>query len=233
MEAFRKRGAAISVCALPDEDLATLHLPEGIVIGGDLTCDNIRRAWIDKTMRKFGRMDVLINNAGVGLYAPPSEAPVDLTRRMFEVNVFAPMCLAQLVIPQMRKQGAGCIVNLGSVGGLVSLPWASMYCATKFAMHALSDSLRREMKGTGVHVVKVCPGIVDTAFREHVLYGQAPGNVSDIRRIVSPQAVAARIVSAVERRTRTVFVPRIGRAFTSMEFVTQGLMDWYLARLNK
>jgi short-subunit dehydrogenase len=82
--------------------------------------------------------------------------------------------------------------------------------------------------GTGIRVMKVCPGIVDTKFRDHVLAGTAPGRVEDIRRIVSPDQVASAIIRGLERRKRTVFVPKIGLIFTSLDFFAPWLMDWYV-----
>jgi short-subunit dehydrogenase len=147
---------------------------------------------------------------------------------MFDVNVFAALALTQLVLPHMRTRKFGAIVNLGSVGGKVSLPWAVMYCATKWALHCIDDSLRRELQATGVRVMKVCPGIVDTKFREHVLAGTAPGKVEDIRRVVSPDEVAQAIVRGLERGKRTIYVPKIGFVFTSLEFFAPRVMDSYL-----
>ena len=103
-----------------------------------------------------------------------------------------------------------------------------MYCSSKWAMHCIDDSLRRELRGSGIHVVKVCPGIVATKFREHVLAGRAPGAVEEIRRVVTPDEVARAIVRGMERKKQTVYVPRIGFAFTSLELLAPGLMDRYL-----
>jgi short-subunit dehydrogenase len=164
----------------------------------------------------------------VGLYAPPSTVNVELARRMFDVNVFAPLALSQLAIAVMRKQGGGAIVNVGSVGGYVSLPWAVMYCASKFALHAVSDSQRRELAKEGIRVTKVCPGIVDTEFREHVLGGAAPPKVADIKRVVSPDQVAATIVKAARTGAHTLYVPQIGRLFTALDAISSRVMDWYL-----
>jgi short-subunit dehydrogenase len=82
--------------------------------------------------------------------------------------------------------------------------------------------------GTGIRVMKVCPGIVDTRFRDHVLAGNAPGRVEDIRRLVSPDQVAAGLIRGVERHRRTVFVPKIGFIFTSLDFFAPRVMDWYI-----
>jgi short-subunit dehydrogenase len=174
---------------------------------------------------------VLINSAGVGLYAPATEVPLEMFSRLFDVNVLAPLALAQMTIPTMRSHGAGTIVNITSVAGEVSLPWAAAYSSCKFALNAVHDSLRRELRGDCIHLIKVCPGIVDTEFRNNVLAGAPPSGVERIRRIVTPEAVASRILDAIERRRSTVYVPRIGNIFALMGSIAPWLMDLYLWRL--
>jgi short-subunit dehydrogenase len=149
------------------------------------------------------------------------------------VNVLAPLAMAQLVIPAMRRQGGGTIVNIGSVAGLVSLPWAAGYSASKFAVDAVTDSLRRELRRDCIRVLQVCPGIVATAFRDHVLAGTAPPEVSRIRRVVSADHVASKIHRAVERRQSVLYVPRIGRLFALADAIAPWLMDWYLSRYSR
>jgi short-subunit dehydrogenase len=209
----------------------TADAPDGaLAIAGDVTTPEARQRAVALTLERWGRIDLLINNAAVGLYAPPSTVDVELTKRLFDVNVFGALAMAQQVVPIMLRQGSGTIVNIGSVGGLVSLPWAVVYCASKFALHAIDDSLYRELRPQGIRVIKVCPGIIATRFRENVLAGVAPGRVAAIDRVVTPDAVAAAIVRAIERGRRTVYVPRIGRIFTAMGILAPWLMDWYLAR---
>ena len=227
---FVGRGWEVSVLALPTADLDRLAAPNVLTIAGDVTSGPVRKSAVEQTIARFGRIDVLINNAGVGLYALPSAVPEALFSRVLDVNVVAPLALAQLVIPIMRRQGAGTIVNLGSVAGQVALPWASAYSASKFALDAIHDALRRELRRDCIHLVKVCPGIVDTEFRNHVLAGAAPPAVICIRMTVSADRVASGILRAVERRRSKVFVPWIGRLFTLMESVAPFLMDVYLAR---
>jgi uncharacterized protein len=222
------RGAKLALIALPEEGFVSGESDSSITMAGDITSAQTRAEIVDRTIARFGRIDVLINNAGVGQYGYPTEVDTEISKRMFDINVFAPLALAQLVIPHMRAQKAGTIVNIGSVGGKVSLPWAVMYCATKWALHCVDDSLHRELMGTGIRVMKVCPGIVDTKFRDHVLAGNAPGRVEDIRRLVSPDQVAAGLIRGVERRKRTVFVPKIGAIFTSLDFFAPRVMDWYI-----
>jgi short-subunit dehydrogenase len=225
-----QRGARLALTALPSESFERQESESCCVIAGDITSHETRIEVVERAMARFGRIDVLINNVGVGQYGYPTEVDTEISKRMFDINVFSPLALTQLVIPHMRAKGSGVIVNLGSVGGKVSLPWAVMYCATKWAVHCIDDSLHRELQGTGIRVMKVCPGIVDTGFREHVLAGAAPGRVEDIRRVVSADIVAGAIVRGLERGNRTVFVPKIGAVFTALDFFAPRVMDWYLRR---
>jgi len=223
-----QRGAKLSLTALPGGEFQPEESSSRIVIPGDITSAATRQEIVEKTIDRFGRIDVLINNAGVGQYGYPTEVDTEISKRIFDINVFSALALTQLVVPHMRARKSGTIVNMGSVGGKVSLPWAVMYCATKWALHCVDDSLHRELMGTGIRVMKVCPGIVDTRFRDHVLAGTAPGRVENIRRVVSPDQVAAALIRGVERGKRTVFIPKIGFVFTSLEFFAPRVMDWYL-----
>jgi short-subunit dehydrogenase len=223
-----QRGAKLSLTALPGDGFEDEESDSRIAVAGDITSAATRARVVERTMARFGRIDILINNAGVGQYGYPTEVDTEISKRMFDINVFSALALTQLVLPPMRTRKSGTIVNIGSVGGKVSLPWAVMYCATKWALHCVDDSLHRELEGTGIRVMKVCPGIVDTKFRDHVLAGTAPDRVENIRRVVSPDQVAAAIIRGVERGKRTVFVPRIGFVFTSLDFLAPRIMDWYL-----
>jgi short-subunit dehydrogenase len=225
---FQRRGARLSLTALPEEGLEDADEPSRLVVTGDITQGKTRKAIVEGTVNKYGRIDILINNAGAGQYGYPSEVDIEISKRIFDVNVFSALALAQLVIPHMRREGSPSIVNVGSVAGKVSLPWAVMYCAAKWALHCVDDSLRRELEGTGIRVMKVCPGIVDTKFRDHVFAGKAPEPVKDIQWVVSPDEVAEGLLKGLEKRKRTVFVPRIGLLFTSLEFFAPRVMDWYL-----
>jgi short-subunit dehydrogenase len=223
-----QRGARLALTALPSEDFRESESDSQLIIPGDITSEKTRTEVVERTMARFGRIDVLINNAGVGQYGYPTEVDTEISKRIFDINVFSALALTQLVVPHMRARKSGTIVNMGSVGGKVSLPWAVMYCATKWALHCVDDSLRRELSGTGIRVMKVCPGIVDTKFRDHVLAGTAPERVEAIRRVVSPEQVAAAVIRGVERGKREVYVPKSGFIFTSLEFFAPRAMDWYL-----
>src|SRR5581483_1089572 len=101
------------------------------------------------------------------------------------------------------------------------------------ALHSIHDALRRQLRGTGVRLMKVVPGIVDTDFRSHVLAGAPPPSVRQIRRIVSADPVADAVLQGVRKRRKTVYVPRSGALFTLLGTVAPALMDLYLARLAR
>jgi short-subunit dehydrogenase len=228
---FLAAGWKIAVAALPGVEIDRLAGDGVLTIAGDLTCARTREAAVQQTLGRYGRIDVLVNSIGVGLYALPTESPVEYLRRILDVNVIAPMAVTQMVIPPMRKQGGGTIVNISSVAASVSLPWAAAYCASKSALSSLHDSLRRELRGSPVHLIEVCPGIVDTNFREHVLGGAPPSAVRAIRRVVSAEQLAVRILRAIQRRSKTVYLPRIGAIFALAGILAPSVMDWYIGRL--
>lgn len=228
---FLQAGWRISATALAGPDLNALSGSNVLIVPGDITSDLTRREIIDRTLACYNRIDVLVNNAGVGLYDVPSSVSIELSRRLFEVNVFAPLAMAQLVIPVMRNLGSGTIVNIGSVGGYSSLPWAPTYCASKFASRALNDALRRELRKDQIHVVSISPGIVDTGFRENVLGGVAPPQVISIRRAVSADRVARAVLDGIKKRRRTVHVPHLAYWFRLVEILSPRVIDWYAERL--
>ena len=115
-------------------------------------------------LAKFGRIDVLVNNAGYGMVGAMEESGEEEFRPMFETNVFGLIRVTQAVLPQMREQGSGHIVNLSSIGGLVATPGCGLYNATKFAVEGLSEALAQEMEPLGIPVTIVEPGPFRTEF---------------------------------------------------------------------
>ncbi|MGH9266389.1 MAG: oxidoreductase [Acidimicrobiales bacterium] len=132
----------------------------------DVTDDASMAAAVDRVVDDHGAVGVLVNNAGFSQSGPVEAVPLDLARRQFETNLFGPARLCQLVLPGMRAQGWGRIVNMSSMGGRLTFPGGGWYHATKYALEALSDALRFEVAGFGVDVVLVEPGFVRTGFSE-------------------------------------------------------------------
>jgi NADP-dependent 3-hydroxy acid dehydrogenase YdfG len=151
-----------SVADLAAEGIETLQL--------DVNNPDSIAAAVDSVARRARRIDVLINNAGINLFGPAMEMKVEEVRAVFETNVLGLLATTQAVFPHMVTQRAGRIVNLGSVVGVLPTPFAATYCATKSAVHMLSEVLRMEAKPFGVEVVVVQPGgvksnIADSASR--------------------------------------------------------------------
>jgi NAD(P)-dependent dehydrogenase (short-subunit alcohol dehydrogenase family) len=119
-------------------------------------------ALVDRVIAEQGRIDVLVNNAGYGSYGALEEVSLDEARRQVEVNLFGLARLTQLVVPHMRAQGGGHILNVSSIGGKMGEPLGVWYHATKFAVEGLSDSLRPELAPFGIHVVVIEPGAIRT-----------------------------------------------------------------------
>ncbi|WP_438853306.1 oxidoreductase [Agromyces sp. M3QZ16-3] len=132
------------------------------VIGLDVTVDEQVVAAVDRIVAETGRIDVLVNNAGFGLYGAVEDTSMEDVRYQFDVNFFGVARLTQLVLPHMRAQESGRIVNISSVGGEIYTPLGAYYHATKHALEAWSDALRYEVAQFGIDVVIVQPGLIDT-----------------------------------------------------------------------
>ena len=130
----------------------------------DVTDEASMRAAVDEVQGTDGAVGVLINNAGYSQSGPIEQVPLEAVRRQFETNVFGLVALTQLVLPKMREQRWGRIVNVGSMGGRVTFPGGGFYHATKHALEAISDALRFEVRGFGVNVVLIEPGLIVTDF---------------------------------------------------------------------
>jgi NAD(P)-dependent dehydrogenase (short-subunit alcohol dehydrogenase family) len=188
----------------------------------DVTEDASMIAAVKTVLDETGRIDALVNNAGYGSYGSLEEVPLEEARRQFEVNIFGLARLTQLVLPTMRAQRSGRIVNVSSIGGKIGEPFGSWYHATKFAVEGLSDSLRMELHPFGIDVVVIEPGAILTEWngiaRDGLMKysGDGPyreGARAHVKMLASadqgsmpspPSVVAKTIVEAVQaRRPRT------------------------------
>ena len=137
-----------------------------LTVTADITAKDDRERLVSETMRAFGRIDGLVNNAGFGQRGPIELVSVESIRQNFETNLFSLIALTQLVIPIMRRQSKGRIVNVGSVAGRIARPFSSVYDATKHALEAFTDGLRGEMSPFGIRVSLIQPGFILTEFLE-------------------------------------------------------------------
>jgi short-subunit dehydrogenase len=165
-----ERGAIVVVSARRQDRLDDLkrRIEEkggrAVAIAGDVTSADDRRRLIEETTHQFGKVDALVNNAGYGQRGPIELVPIDSIRQNFETNLFSLIALTQLVIPIMREQKRGRIVNISSVAGKIARPLSSIYDATKHAVEAISDGMRGELAPFGIQVIIIEPGFIITEF---------------------------------------------------------------------
>jgi short-subunit dehydrogenase len=209
---LRRSGARVALTARNERKLSAAAEPGDLVIPGDVTRETVRAEIIAKIMERWGKIDILINNAGRGSYYSASATTLDEARAVFDLNFFAPLALTQLATPFLR-QTRGMVVNLSSIAGQISLPWLPVYSASKFALAAITSAQRTELKREGVHVMGVFPGYVDTGFQANAPGTRPPGRVAQGKRFaVSAEECAAAIVRGIAHRKRTVVTPRSGWA---------------------
>jgi short-subunit dehydrogenase len=231
---FARAGARLSLTARSVEGLAKASAADTLVTAGDLTQEETRRAVCDRTLERFGAIDILINNAGAGLYLPSWNAPLEEVRWLWELNFFAPLALAQLVVPHMRRRRSGVIVNVGSIAGKMALPWLTLYSASKFALGALSEGMRMELRREGVRTMIVCPGYVKTGFQQNAHGGEPPEAMVRGRRFaITAEQCARAIRRGVERDARTVVTPRVGWLLIALMRLFPSIVEARLAALNQ
>lgn len=166
----------------------------GILIELDVSDEKSCEQAVQKILKQTDRVDVLWNNAGFGLYGPVEEVPLDKARYQFEVNLFGLAKMTQLVLPTMRQQNSGVIINTSSMGGKMYTPLGAWYHATKHAVEGFSDCLRLELKEFNIQVVVLEPGIIDTAF-----YDVLRQNLSDSWLKGPYQKIISQLLEAQEQ----------------------------------
>lgn len=136
----------------------------GQALSLDVTDDASMQAAVAKVLEAEGRIDVLVNNAGYGLYGAVEDIPMDAVRQQIDTNIIGLPCMTQLVLPGMREQGSGRIINISSIGGTIHTPLGAYYHGTKFFVEGFTNTMRLEVEDRGIFMVVVAPGIIDTGF---------------------------------------------------------------------
>jgi NADP-dependent 3-hydroxy acid dehydrogenase YdfG len=221
--ALAARGAPVVLAARRAERLESLaaELPDALAVATDVTDAAALRRLADAALDTYGRIDVLVNNAGQGLHVPVAQLAADDLRAVFDLNVVAPVLAMEAVLPAMLEEGRGAVVNVSSGTSLRAIPGVGGYAATKAALNMVSDVARLELAGGGVRVSVVYPSITATEFHERLRAGTlAPG----ARSITPdpPELAARAIVFAVETGTAHVAVGDPPRA---LEPSTSPAMD--------
>jgi NAD(P)-dependent dehydrogenase (short-subunit alcohol dehydrogenase family) len=175
-EAALGHGDRVVATARDPGQLRNLATDHGVhVIALDVTDPEQRLGAVDQAVEKFGRMDVLVNNAGRTQVGAVEETTDDELRSLFELHFFAPVALTRAVLPHMRAQGGGAIVQMSSVGGQITAPGFGAYCATKFALEGITQALHDEVAPFGIRTMIVEPGAFRTGlFRPDAAYQSQP-----------------------------------------------------------
>ncbi|WP_339432060.1 MULTISPECIES: SDR family oxidoreductase [unclassified Pseudomonas] len=162
-DAFKSAGFEVWATARKPEDIAALSVAGFTAIQLDVNDGAALEQLGERINQQHGSLDVLINNAGYGAMGPLLDGGVPAMQRQFETNVFSIIGVTRALFPALRR-GKGLVVNIGSVSGVLVTPFAGAYCASKAAVHALSDALRMELAPLGIRVMEVQPGAIQSSF---------------------------------------------------------------------
>ncbi len=165
----------------------------------DVTREDEAHAAVGQAVKRFGRIDILVNNAGYGLLGAVEEASAEETQRLFGTNVFGLLAVTRAVLPHMRRQRAGHIINLSSVGGYAGFPGWGVYGATKFAVEGFSEALAGEVAPLGIHVTVVEPGFFRTDFLDDSSLSRTAREIDDYRETVGKTRAHAADVNHGQR----------------------------------
>lgn len=214
----------------------------------DVTDDASVAKLVDEVLAKAGRIDLLVNNAGIGLLGGAEESSIAQAQALFDVNVFGVLRVTSAVLPAMRRQGKGRIVNLSSVLGLIPAPYSALYASTKHAIEGYSESLDHELRPFGIRVVLVEPAYTRTSFEENLarpdrlldVYNSARTGMNGVLRKAieggdAPEVVAKTILEAAtaSRPRRRYAAGKMARQVSFLRrFVPESAFDKSLRKQN-
>ncbi len=213
-----RRGATVVLAARRQDELATLQAAierqggRALVVQTDVSERVDIERLVQTTLDTYGRIDVLVNNAGISPGKPIAELSDADIRRVFDVNLLAPARLASLIVPQMREQGGGIIVNIGSVAGEIAT--SNVYAATKWGLRGLNDALRRELRHDNIALVLIAPGFIRTAI---TLGAKLP--------MPGPELIAQAVAEGIRHPRRKIVAPWYYRPMIVIGKLLPGLAD--------
>jgi short-subunit dehydrogenase len=209
------------------------HSDRTLALAGDVRHrEDIDRA-LAATLDRFHRVDVWVNNAGVGIRDSVADMEASAVRELFETNFFGTIACMQAVAPALRKVGGGDIINISSVAGHIPVPFMALYAASKFAVNALGKGARLELKRDHINVLTVCPGYVSTEFGAHVVANRQ-GNVRpESVRGITAERVARAAYRGYRKRKREVVVPWTMIPVIKLYQLFPGVVEWGMGKAMK
>lgn len=239
-DAFASRGANVvlgarryvDLCVLA-QDIEKRYGVRALAVQCDVSVESDCEQLIGQTMAAFGRIDVLVNNAGISMRALFADAELEVLKRLMDVNFWGAVYCTKYALPNLL-QVRGSVVAVSSIAGYRGLPGRTGYSASKFAMNGFIESLRVEHLKTGLHVLLACPGFTASNIRETALNkaGEQQGESSmDEQAMMSAGEVAQRIVEGVRKRKRTLVMTRQGKLAVWMNKLLPAWVDKQVYRL--
>lgn len=205
---------------------------QAVIVDGDITDANLRLALLDSCVERFGGVDCIINNAGIGAIGRFDEADASRLRTVFEVNFFAAVELTRQSLPYLEQGQDALIVNIGSVLGHRAAPLKSEYSASKFALHGFSDALRAELVARSIEVLLVSPSTINSGFFDSCVEDTSGKNWKT-GSAMSPEYVADKIIRAMVKRKHEIIIPFSGNLLVWLDRLLPSLANWILAKYGQ
>ncbi len=202
-------------------------------IVADVTQREAIEAAVQQTLDAFGQIDILVNNAGVGMSSPVGRIDYEKGRQLFDVNFWGALMMTEAVLPEMRKRRDGLIINISSIVGRRAMPGISVYCASKFALNAFSESIRVELKRDNIRVTSFYPGVTATNFGDNLLTGPSSAQGKGRAKVTSAEDVGKAIVRAAIKEPRDAYPTLFDRVFVWASTHAPWLMDRILQRFQQ
>ena len=236
---FVKNKYKVIATARKKEDILELEESGCHIEQLDVTDNDDQLRVVENVFKTFGKIDILINNAGYGLMAPTIDLQMEDIHQQLKTNVYAPLSLIKKIVPSMKQNGSGLIINMGSISGIATTPFSGAYCASKAALHSFSDALRMELKPFGIEVMLVQPGSIKSNFGEASME-RARSNFGEnswykslessiLKRANGSQIIstptevfAKRIIAIIKKGTIPPYLP-IGKKSFSLPFLKKFL----------
>lgn len=214
VRAYARRSVRLVLSSRREEELqrvareSELSDDRYLILPMDMTAIERFPQYVEQVIKRFGAIDILYNNAGISTRALALESPLEIDRKVMEINYFGPIALSKQVVPRMVEQGSGHVVITSSVTGKIGTARRSAYAASKHALHGFYDSLRAELCDTGVNITLLCPGYIRTRISLNAITesGERYNRMNRQQEHgKDPDALARKVIKAVDRKKKEVY----------------------------